>query len=63
MDARPEGDARDRRSIDIDQAEARVVGHEMPAAFCAELPVALFRLLEAADELRALRDFDVLGLP
>src|SRR5262249_49646224 len=49
--------------IDVCEAERRVAGHDMSAAFRAELPVALFRLLEVADELRALRDLHVLGLP
>jgi hypothetical protein len=35
----------------------------MAAAFLAEVPVAHFGLLESADELRSLRDLNVVLLP
>ena len=47
----------------IDQAEWRVIGHEMPAAFGAILPLTRFRLLEHRDVFGTGRDPHRLGLP
>src|SRR5258708_6714040 len=41
----------------------RMVGHDVAAAFRAELTVTHRRLHEMADKLRAFRDLDVAGLP
>src|SRR5436190_23794705 len=40
-----------------------MVGHQMAAAFLAELTIAGFGFLEAPEMLCTLRDFDILRLP
>src|SRR4051794_7750381 len=44
--AGPEGDSRDGRSENVDQAERRMVGHQVPAALRAELALAELGLRE-----------------
>ena len=47
----------------IDQAEWRVIGHEMPAALAAILPLAHFGFLEHREVFGAGRDAHRVGLP
>lgn len=63
MQAGREWEARNRCGINIGQAEERVATHEMPAALHAELPIALFRLLETTDQVDTLRDLHIPRLP
>src|SRR3954469_22214284 len=60
---RLEVEGRDRGGVDVDQAEGRMIGHEMAAALGAVLPTAGRGLLEAGDMLLPLRHLDILGLP
>ncbi|CCD91473.1 hypothetical protein BRAO375_1550024 [Bradyrhizobium sp. ORS 375] len=63
MHAGRERQRRDRRGIDVDHAERRMVGHQVPAAFGAVFAVAHVGLVIGADRLRALRHAHVGGLP
>src|SRR3954453_23794322 len=63
VQGRIEVERRDRGGIDVDQAEGRMIGHEMAAAFGAVLSAAGLGLHEAGDVLRTLGDLHVLGLP
>src|SRR6516164_4099817 len=63
MHAGREFQRRYRRRIDVDQAEWRMVGHEVAATALAKLTVARFRLHELADVLGALGHAHVLRLP
>src|SRR5205807_4919623 len=51
VNARGEGERRDRCGEHVDEAERRMIGHQMPAAFRAVLTLAELALLEAGDML------------
>src|SRR5438552_9316642 len=54
---------RDHRRVHVDQRPLRMVGEEMPAAGLAPLALAVRRLGERSDLVRAARDAQGVGLP
>ena len=63
VNPRCKGEVGDGGGKHIDQAEWRVIGHEMPAAFGAILPLARLCFLEHRDVFGAGRNAHRLGLP
>src|SRR5579883_2072364 len=63
VDRRLEVERRDRRRVDVDEAERRMIRHDMAATLLAVLPLAERRLLVGRDVLGAGRDLDRLRLP
>src|SRR5450631_1660128 len=63
MDARAELQCRDRRRVNVDQSQRRMVGHQVTPTAPAELPVTGLGLRKLAEKLRALRNPHILRLP
>src|SRR3546814_19127751 len=63
VDAGGEREGGDGGGEHVDEAERRMIGHQMTAALRAALPAAERRLLERRAMLRAIRELDGRGIP